>query len=92
MQVRARLLADAEEREAQRLASEAMEAMLKRLERKLQQFSALEEALIKEKALAEVSGIASFCAHHVPGMDAFCLHGHSALAIAWQASLLCKYQ
>ncbi|CAL8469788.1 g9330 [Coccomyxa elongata] len=50
---RARLLADAEEREAQRLASEAMEAMLKRLERKLQQFSALEEALIKEKALAE---------------------------------------
>ncbi len=70
MQARARLLADAEEREAQRLASEAMEAMLKRLERKLQQFSALEEALIKEKALAEVSGIAAFCARHFRGMDA----------------------
>lgn len=54
MQVRARLSADAEEREAQRLACEAMEAMLQRLRRKLQQFSQLEQALVKEKAIAEV--------------------------------------
>ena len=54
MQVRARLLADAEEREAQRLASEALEAMLKRLQRKMTQFGALEEALVREKAHAEV--------------------------------------
>lgn len=47
-------MADAEEREAQRLASEALEAMLKRVQRKLNQFSALEEALVKEKAHAEV--------------------------------------
>jgi hypothetical protein len=55
--VRARLLADAEEREAQRLTCLAMEAMLKKLERKLLQFSALEEAVLKERAALEVPHI-----------------------------------
>ena len=77
IQVRARLLADAEEREAQRLASEALEAMLKRLQRKLNQFSALEEALVKEKAHAEV--IYPVPVHHQEcGMHArrFCAFWH----------------
>ena len=81
MQVRARLLADAEEREAQRLASDAMEAMLKRLERKLQQFTALEEALVKEKTLAEVSS--SACSVHTMFQGRL----HFVVGDAWQASL-----
>lgn len=52
--MRARLLADAEEREAQRLTVAALETMLKKLERKLLQFNSLEDALIKEKAALEV--------------------------------------
>lgn len=54
-QVRARLLADREEREAARLASAAIEALLQRAARRLRQFDALDEACAKEAAAQEVS-------------------------------------
>ena len=53
-QVRARLLADREEREAARLAAAALEALLQRAGRRLRQFNALDEAVAKETAAQEV--------------------------------------
>lgn len=53
--MKARLLADAEEQEARRLALEATEALLQKVQRKTQLFEAVARALRTETTAVEVS-------------------------------------
>ena len=53
--MKARLLADAEEQEAKRLTLVATEALLEKVQRKLQLFDAMAKALRSETAAVEVS-------------------------------------
>ena len=61
VQVKARLLAEAEEQEAKRLTLDALEALLEKVRRKMQLFDAMADALRRETANVEVhlSAIAS---------------------------------
>ena len=56
-QVKARLLAEAEEQEARRLTLEATEALLQKVQRKTQLFDAMARALRNETAAVEVSSL-----------------------------------
>ena len=53
-QVKARLLAEAEEQEARRLTLDALEALLEKVRRKMQLFDAMADALRRETANVEV--------------------------------------
>ena len=54
VQIKARLLADAEEHEAKQLTLEALEALLEKVRRKMQLFDAMALALRRETANIEV--------------------------------------
>ena len=53
-QVKARLLAEAEEQEARRLTLDALEALLEKVRRKMALFDAMADALRRESANVEV--------------------------------------
>ena len=53
-QVKARLLAEAEEQEARRLTLDALEALLEKVARKMALFDAMADALRRETASVEV--------------------------------------
>ena len=56
-QVKARLLAEAEEQEARRLTVEATEALLQKVQRKTQLFDAMARALRNETIAVEVTSL-----------------------------------
>ena len=74
-QVKARLLAEAEEQEARRLTLEATEALLQKVQRKTQLFDAMARALRTETAAVEV-GFGSVLSAQTSGISGSKMPSH----------------